>query len=202
LVAQFTKLTCDAFIELAAEMSKVVMPEVAAKQAEGVAKFSKLAGEVAGAASTMASGGRVDGKTTINIGKAASAYVKGDEGTKLIIKSATLKVEVVHGVMNDDSKGLLKTAFSYIYDLHVTLGELLTLKKTAVFLKIAKQTFEYNEKLQTAFDKAIDNEDESLARLHSLKTNLVIQARRVSRQIATLDAFVQSCEPAPAMILP
>jgi hypothetical protein len=202
LVARFTRLACDTFVELAAEMATVVLPEAVAKQAEMIAKSSKLGGQMAEAASTVATGGRLDGKTLIDIGKSASKFVKADDATKLIIKSATVKVEVVHRAMNQDSKGVLKKALDYAYDLHVKLGELAGHKKAAAFAKIAKQAFDYNESLGKIFDEAVDADYETVRRHQSLKTSLVTQARRISRKIEEVEAFVASCEPAPEMRLP
>jgi hypothetical protein len=70
------------------------------------------------------------------------------------------------------------------------------------FAQLAKQAFEYNETLGSAFNAAIEADDETLRRHLSLRTNLTIQARRLSGRIDPMEALVQSCAPTPAMRLP
>jgi|KBSMisStandDraft_5_1062788.scaffolds.fasta_scaffold384544_2 hypothetical protein len=200
LVLRFAKATCESFVELAGEMAEVVLPKAAGEAAKGVAKTSKLVGSVAEAASTKAAGGEVGVEEITKIGKAAGGL--GDTSTKLIIKSAAVKAEVIHDAMNQDHKGVLKKAASYVYELHAELGKLAGLKKTAAFAKIAKQAFEYNEHLGKAFDAALKANEETLLRHQSLKANLTMQARRLSKQIEQMEAFVQTCTPEPEMRLP
>jgi hypothetical protein len=202
LVARFAKATCDSFVALAAEMAEVVLPEAAAKGAKAVAQGSKLASGIAETASTAASGGKVTADQLIGIGKAASAYAPGGDATKLIIKSTTVKVEVIHEAMNQRPEGVMKKAASYLYDLHAKIGALAGLKKTAAFAKIAKEAFEYNENLGKAFTAAIAANDETSQRYQSLKASLLTQARRLSKQIEHMEAFVQTCTPEPEMRLP
>ena len=194
LVARFTKATCDAFIEMAAEMTKVVLPKAAAKKVKLVNTVYGMATPLAKAGGTMLAGGKVDKvKTMTAVTKAAAGLVK-NSGVEILIKNTAVKVEIVKGAMNGDQKGLFKSAVDYVYDLNTIAIKIAGAEKTAAFANIAKQTFDYNSALQEAFDEYLDLKVESADRHTSLKVSMLRSARQISMKITELEAFIQSCQ--------
>jgi hypothetical protein len=198
LVLRFTKASCDAFISMAADFLSVIGGEVAKKQAEAIEAIYGAASPVAEAASSSYAGQKVDWvKTGADSIKKGVSLVTKNEGYRIATKSAVVKVEIIKSAMNGDKEGLLKSAASYLYDLHTTLGDLAEnagVKRVSAFAKIAKDAFEYNEKTGEAFEELLQGDLETQERYHALKTTLIHQARRLSATIDDLDEYITSCD--------
>ena len=194
LVVRFTKATCDAFLGLAATAAKSFLPEPVSKQAELVEKVYGTVTPLAEAAATKMAGGKVDLVSTVAASvNSGVGLVTKNTGYDILTKSTVAKAEIINSAMNQDPKGIMKTATSYVYDLHTTMADIGGAKKTAAFGEIAKKTFDYNEKLGTAFDEAIQNDWESTERYLSLKRTIANQAKRISASIQELEEFISSC---------
>lgn len=194
LVLRFTKASCDAFISMAKSLSEVLLPESASKGAKAVATFYGTATPLVEAASTSIAGGKTDWvKAGASSAKAGASYID-NKGYELLTKSTVVKVELIHGAMNEDKEGLLKTAISYLYDLHTAIAEIADAKKTAAFAEIAKSAFEYNEQVGNAFEELLEGDVESRTQYLSLKATISHQARQLSRTIGELEKFITSCE--------
>jgi hypothetical protein len=83
-----------------------------------------------------------------------------------------------------------------MFDLNTTVAEMVGKKGEAgaALAKVAKSAFEYNEQIGKAFDQLIDDDLESQERIHALKSNLVHQARLISKKIDEMEQFITSCE--------
>ena len=194
LVARFTKASCDAFISLAADMATAFAGKLG-KQAEFVEALYGSATPLAEAASASYAGQNVDWiRTGADSVKKGISVVTHNEGYRIATRSAVVKVELIKSAMNQDKEGLLKSAASYLYDLHTTLGEMAGAGKTAAFAKIAKDAFEYNEKIGQAFDDMLEGSLATEEQYRGLKTTLSHQARRLSATIDAVDKFIVSCE--------
>lgn len=195
LVVRFTKATCDAFLGMAAGLSKVILPKRAAAAADLVNKVYTTATPLAEAAGTLAAGGKVDlVKTAATTLKEGASFITDNEGYAIVIKSTAVKAEVINSAINGDKEGAMKTAASYVYDLHTSLGDMAGHKKVAVFAEMAKQAFEYNEQIGKAFDEILESSLESDEQYRTLKTVISNQARLLSTKIDALEKFIQSCE--------
>jgi hypothetical protein len=203
LVARLTKATCDAFLGMAAGFAKVVLPEPAAKAAATVEAAYGTATPWAEAVSTAASGGKADWvKAGTSSAKKAVSLVTEDKGYKILVKSTATKIEVLKSALNGDTKVATKSAVSYIYDLHVSIGEMAGVKKVALFATIAKQAFEYNEQVGKAADELLDGDLSTDQRYIDQKATILKQAKLISGKIAELEDYIQSCEPEAPQILP
>ncbi len=195
LVARFTKASCDAFLAMAGALGKAILPGAAGKQADLVEKVYGTVTPLAAAAGTTVAGGRVDwvqtGAATV---KKGVSVVTENKGVQILTKSTVAKVELINGAMNHDPKSVVKSAVSYLYDLHTTIGEMAGAKRGAAFAKIAKSAFEYHEQIGKAFDEMLDGSMETEERHLALKTTIVTQAKRLSRTIDELEQFITTCE--------
>ena len=150
---------------------------------------------IAEAASASAAGQKVDWvKTGAASMKKGASLVTDNQGYKILAQSSAVKVEIINSAMNQDKEAVFRSAISYVYDLNTTLGEMAGAKKTSAFAKIAKDTFEYNEKVGEAFEQIFDSSLESERRYLNLKTSLSHNARRLSSSISDLEKFITSCE--------
>jgi hypothetical protein len=198
LVARFTKASCDAFLEMAATASTLILPKAAAEGAEAVANAYGTVAPLADAVGTRVAGGKVDvARTAIaSAKKGVSLATRGqDVGVKLLAKSTVVKVEVINNAMNQDAKGVTKSAASYIRDLNTTAFKEAGFKKTAAVgevTKIAQSAFTYNEQIGKAFDEMIQGSSESEERYQMLKTTILTQARQLSKRIAELELLIKS----------
>lgn len=195
LVARFTKASCDAFLSLASDLASVLGGKVGAKQAELVDSIYETVSPLVEATSASVAGQKVDWvKTGAASMKKGASLVTDNKGYQILTQSTAVKVEIINSAMNQDKEGIFKSAASYLYDLHATLLEIADAKKTAAFAKIAKDAFEYNEKIGDAFDQMLEGTLESEQRYLSLKTSLSHSARRLSAAIGDLEDFITSCE--------
>ena len=198
LVARFTKASCDAFLEMIATASKLVLPKAVAEGAEAVANAYGTITPIAEAVGTRVAGGKVDvAKTAIASAKKGVALATHgqDAGVKLLAKSSVVKVEVINNAMNQDAKGVMKSAASYTRDLHTTVFKEAGFKKTAAvgeMTKIAQSAFTYNEQIGKAFDEMLQGSSESEERYQSLKTTILTQARQLSKRIAEMEQVLKS----------
>ncbi len=195
LVARFTKASCDTFLGIAAALSKVLLPKGVGKQADLVDNVYGTVTPLAEAAATSLAGGKADwvGKTA-SAAKSAVSVFTDSEAVEISTKLAVAEVEVVNSAMNQDEKGVITTAATYLYDLHTTIGEMIGWKKTATFAKIAESAFNYNEELGKAFDEMLESTNEANERYSVLKTNLLIQAKNISKRIVEMEELIRSCE--------
>lgn len=207
LVARFTKATCDAFLGMAATLAKAALPGLGAR-AEKINGLYEAAVPLAAAASATAAGASVDyTKALASSAKGASSFIQND-GYKLLAKSAIVKVEVIKGAMNGDQKEVMKSAASYLYDLHVELAKMrgmpTRLKQAAPVAEIAKRAFEYHQALGEAFDEMLENEQQGSERYIALRASLLKQAKKISAKIAELERYVHSCssDAQPRLALP
>jgi len=198
LVARFTKASCDAFLEMAATASKLFLPKAAAEGAEAVANAYGAVTPLADAVGTHVAGGKVDvAKTAIASAKKGVALaIQGqDVGVKLLAKSTVVKVEVINNAMNQDAKGVMKSAASYVRDLNTTAFKEAGFEKTAAvgeLTKIAQSAFTYNEQVGKAVDEMIQGSSENEERYQSLKTTILTQARQLSKRIAEFEQLTKS----------
>jgi hypothetical protein len=201
LVTRFTKATCDAFLGMAAGFAKVLLPKGAGKAAEFVNNVYGTATPIAEAVGTSVAGGTVDlVKTVAATAKQSASFVEND-GYQIVIKTTAVKAEIINSAMNGDREGVVKTAATYVYDLHAKIGDMMGAKKVAVFAEIAKQTFEYNEQIGKAFDEMLESSERSEEQFRMLKATISSQAKRLSEKINALEEFIQSCEPETPRVL-
>jgi hypothetical protein len=197
LVARFTKATCDAFLGMASSLAEAVLPKPVAKQAQLVNSVYQTATPLVGAASTMAAGGKVDMKAFTSSAKEASSFIKND-GYQLLAKSTIVKVEVIKAAMNGDKKEVLRSAASYLWDLHITIAKMKLMPEkmqhAGTLGEIAKSAFEYNEALGEAFNGMLESEEEGDERYIALRTTLLKQARKLSAKISELELYIRSCK--------
>jgi hypothetical protein len=197
VVARFTKATCDAFISMAGALGKAVLPGPAGEQVERFAAGYAAATPLVDAAANSAAGGKSDwlkaGATSV---KEGVSLVTHNKGTEILTKSTVVKVELIKGAMNHDKEGIIKSAIDYTYDLNTTVLEMTGEKGKAgaALAKVAKSAFEYNEQIGKAFDQLIDDDLESEQRASALKSNIVHQAKLLSRKIDEMEQFITSCE--------
>jgi len=197
VVARFTKATCDAFISMAGALGKAVLPKPAGEQVERFAAGYAAATPLVDAAATSAAGGNADwvkaGATSV---KEGVSLVTHNKGIEIVTKSTVVKVEIIKGAMNHDKEGIIKSAVDYTYDLNTTVAEMAGEKGEAgaALAKVAKSAFEYNEQIGKAFDQLIDDDLESQERIHALKSNLVHQAKLLSKKIDEMEQFITSCD--------
>jgi hypothetical protein len=200
LALKFTKATCDAFIGLAAELSKAVLPKAVATNARLVKGAYGITSSLAEAAGTAIAGDRVDvTKTAAAVTKAGGDLID-DAGYRYLLKNTGVKIELFNNAMNGDSKGLRKSAIDYMSDLAKFSLDVLEQKKASVFLGIAKQTFDYNEKLASAFDELIAYREADDMRLFSAKMQLIKSGRQIEKNIRTMEDFIASCEAVPVRL--
>lgn len=102
--------------------------------------------------------------------------------------------ELVHSALNGDEDQILKNSAQYLVDLRADVADLAGWKKTAGFVRIANSAFEYHNQLTKAFEELIDNRSASEEQYTTLKTNLIIQGRKVARTIEELEKFIESCQ--------
>ncbi len=220
LVLRFTKASCDAFISMAASMAgaaKSLGGKKFDKMADGAGIVEKLYGVASSAAEnigTAAAGGKTNWTKTVTeavkaggshaVGKATGLSEAEKQGYELLINSAAVKVNVINHAMNEDKKDLVKTASSYAYDLHTSIGDIAAehmkgkgaaaTKSLATFAKIAKAVFDYNEELGDAATEMADAYAENEQRYASLKRMFIGQARSIAQKIDELNKYVSSCE--------
>lgn len=123
--------------------------------------------------------------------------VTKNDGYRMLTKTTVVKVEIMKSAMNQDKDGVIRSAASYLYDLHTTLGDLTRnagVKKVSAFAKIAKDAFEYNEKIGDAFEDMLHASLETQERYLTLKSTLTHQARMLAARIDDLNDFITSCE--------
>jgi hypothetical protein len=191
LVLRFTKATCDAFISMAGAL----VGGSAEKVSEGYAALTP----VAEAVGTSAAGGKVDlvkaGATFVKEGVPLVTHNKGKE---ILTKYTVVKVEVIKGALNHDDDGIIKSARDYSIDLGTIIADSEEFgvkgKVLAAFAKVAKSAFEYNEQIGKAFDQLSADDIESQERVYTLRSNLVHQAKLLSKKIDEMEQFVTSCE--------
>lgn len=204
LVVRFTRASCDAFLEMAAAASKLVLPKPAAKAAGLVNKLYGTTAPLADAVGTAAAGGHVDvAQTAIASAKKGVSVLtrKQDAGVQVLASSTMLKVEIVNNAMNHDAKGLTRTVASYVRDLNTAAFESAGMKKTAAtgeLTKIAQTAFTYNEQIGKAFDEMLSLTGENDERYQSLKVTMVTQGRQLSKRIDELERLILSMEEASA----
>lgn len=197
VITRFTKATCDTFISLAGALGKAVLPKPVGKQVEMLAAGYAAATPLAEAAATSHYGGKADwvnaGATSV---KEAASLVTDNIGTELLIKTSVVPVETIKGAMNHDTRGIIKPAANYVYDLNTSLADLVGKKgeAAAALAKIAKSAFEYNEMIGKAFDQFIDDDLESQQRTQALKSSLMHLSKLVSRKIYEMEQFINTCE--------
>jgi hypothetical protein len=197
---KFTKASCDAFIGLAAELSKAVLPESVATNARLVKGGYGVATAFAEAGGTALAGGKVDvAKTTAAVTKASGDLVDG-KGYRYLLKNTGVKIDLFNSAMNGDAKGLRKGAIDYMSDLAKFSLDALEKKKASVFVGIAKQSFDYNDKLTNAFDEFLANNEENEAILLTGRLALTRSARQIEKNIKTMEDFIASCEPVPVRL--
>lgn len=197
MVLRFTKATSDAFISIAADLAKVVFGKAVGDEAEAVDAIYGAATPLAEEASSSIAGQKVDWvKAVGDSAKKGVNRVTNNDGYRILTQTTVVKVEVIRAAMNEDKEGLMKSAGSYLIDLHVAIAEStkkVGAERVAAFVKISKDAFEYNEKVGNAFDELLDGDRETAERYLSLKTSLVHQARRLSRTIAELQSYIADC---------
>jgi len=202
LVTKFTKASCDAFIGMAAGFIKVMLPG-AKKPAELIKNAYGAATPLAEAAGTTLAGGTVDWVKTgaASAREGAALVTRHKDAYEILLKTTAVKVEVIHDAINGDHEGVVKTAASYVYDLHTKIAEMLEAERLAAFAEIAKQTFEYNEQIGKAFDEMLESGEQSEEQYRMLKATISSQAKRLSAKIKLLEDFLQSCEPVTPRVL-
>ena len=205
LVVRFTKATCDAFLAMASSLAEAVLPKPVAEQAKTINSAYQAAAPLMGAASTMAAGGRVDMKAFTSSAMEASSLIKND-GYQLLAKSTIVKVEIIKAAVNGDKKEVLRSAASYLWDLHTTIAKMKLMPEkmqhAGALGEIAKSAFEYNEALGEAFDGMLESEEEGNERYIELRATLLKQAKKLSAKIAELELYIQSCKPAAQKGIP
>ena len=183
-------------ISMAGALGKAVLPRPAGEKVEKFAAGYAAVTPVVEAAATSAAGGNAEwakaGATFVKEGASIVTHNKGAEMTK----STVVKVEIIKGAMNHDKEGIIKSAVDYTYDLNATIAEMTGKKGEvgAALAKVAGSAFEYNEQIGKAFDQLIDDDMESQERIHALKSNLVHQAKLLSRKIDEMEQVITSCE--------
>ena len=194
LVVRFTKASCDAFISIAADLGSIVFGRSTGTVMEGIDAGYGIAASVAQTASASVSGQKADYvQMGADVAKKGAKLVTGNPGYELATKSAVVKVEIVKNALNQDKKGVVKSAADYIYDLHTTVGDLAGYEKSSAFFKIAKDAFEYNERIGDAFNEMLEASEESEGRYLSLKHSLTHQAHMLSSRIDDLNDYISSC---------
>ena len=194
-VTLFTKATCDAFIGIAAALSKVVLPDTVSKKAEYIEKLYGTATPVAEALGNAIAGAKQDWvKTGATVAKEGVGLVTKNKAHEVLTKTTVVKVEIIKGALNGDTEGVVKSAAEYSADLHATLADIIKWKKTEAFIKIAKSGFVYNEALGKAFEELVDNDLDTSLRYLSQRNNIAAQARRLSQKIEELESLLLSCE--------
>lgn len=186
MVARFTRASCDAFIGIAAALSEAVLPEGVAKEA----------GAVKGAYKTETAYIDSGGDLLKTATTAAKEFGSGmdDKALGFVVNSGAIKAEMARSALNSDKEGLEKSAAEYFIELGKFTLDSLERKKQKAFVDIAKEAFEYNEKVGAAFDELLDSQLENSERFERSKATLKMQARKISSKINDLDDFIQSCE--------
>lgn len=192
MVARWTKATCETFVGMAGELGGLLLPEPAAKGARAVAQASAVVTPLAEAASTIGHGARPE----LSLAADATKAAVGNAGlaTKLLTKSAVVKVEVINSAMNHEGKGLTKKAVDYAIELHTDILDEVGAKKTVAFVNLAKLAFQYNEALGSAADELIEADVDSVQRHRALKGTILTQSRNISATIDRLDEYVRFCQ--------
>lgn len=213
VLARFTKATCDAFIAMAQALR--TMHSVNGKEL-GPKDLGSLIQDVYGGATTLAEE-LSQGSTTrqVDLVKSATAISKigvsaalyksrqngqdssQQDGMKHAATFGFFIIELVHAALNGDEDQIVKSSTQYFIDLRAEIFDLAGWKKASALVQIANSAFEYHSQLTKAFEELIDNKSASEEQYTTLKTNLMIQGRRVARTIDELEKFIESCERQP-----
>ncbi len=186
MVLKWTKLTCDAFIGMAAVFSGEAGKEVKAWYGVGDV--------VADTATKAALGQKVD-----YVGAGLTAAKKGvallpvEKSTKYLTKSGVIKTELIVNAINAKQSDVLKSAGEYMQELLGFTLESLKAVKTKAFQDLAKETFTYHQKLADVFEESLANEESLRMTQVQQKATLISVGRRLQAQIDKLDDFIQSC---------
>lgn len=197
LVVKLTKASCDAFLALAAEFSKAVLPKPTAEAARRIKGSYTAASAIAEAGTKAATGGEVSaGKTLGDIARGASDAVLKDKNARFLAKTTVIRAGIVHAALNSDAKALRKSVTDYTVELARFSLDALDQKKANAFTGIAKETFGYKQQVDAAFDEVLAMQFESRERHLNLRSTLQRQGRALDGKIRELEAFVESCEAA------
>ena len=179
---------------MAAAAIKLIMPEIVSEKAE------KL-GSAYNAISTAAAKGESD---PLKVGTTAVKSLVSDNvrdgKMKLLTTFGTADAEIIKNALNQDKKEVLKSARDRSIELWITILELEELnkkhrgEKIAAGIKILKSIHEYHEKLNEAFEDALDFDEENEERYQSLKKTMINQAERITAQIDGYQDFLDSCK--------
>jgi hypothetical protein len=186
MVLQWTKLTCDAFIGMAAALSG---------SGKGVKAIYGATDVVADTATKAALGQKVNYATAaLDAAKKGASGLPVSKEAKFLVKSGLIKTEIVVHAINSNPKDLIKAAGDYQYELLKFTLDALDAKKSLKFTEIAKETFTYHTKVAALVDATIrESESTQLSHL-SQRMTLTSLARRIERQIDRLQEFVTACE--------
>jgi hypothetical protein len=190
MIVRWTKLTCDAFIGMAAVFSpggKKV------KAAYGVADV------VTDSASKAATGQQVDyAKAAISAVQKGAGAMPGNttdqQVAKFLVKTTAIKAEMVANAINAKPSEILKNAGQYAHELTKFTLEALGKAKAAKLTDLAKETFTYHQSIAAMFDDTLSIEEGIRMTAMGQRASLTAQARRIQNQIDRLQAFVADCE--------
>lgn len=193
LVLKFTKVTCDAFIGLAADLSSLVPG--AGKGAKAVKDVYGVTSVVAETGGTMAAGGKPDyADAGTRLAAAGSDFAKSAPAG-FVIKNVSIKSELAIAAMNGDKKGVTKSSIDYATELSKFTLDALDKGQASKFVGIAKTTFDYHQALGETFDEALRLQGEAEDRYASQKKQFLDLTRRFQSKIDELEKFIESCEP-------
>jgi hypothetical protein len=204
MVLQWTKLTCDAFIGMAAALSpggKKINPAKVVKAAYGVTDV------IADTTTKAVLGQKVNyGTAAIEAAKKGVSALPVSKEAKYLTKSSLIKAEIVVHVLSSNPKEIIKSAVEYQYELLKFSLDALELKKTLGFTELAKETFTYHQKIAALIDTTLRESESTQLSYVTQRLTLTSLARRIGRQIERLQEFVVECESelevTPVVVLP
>ncbi len=212
LVLKFTRATCDAFIDLAANFTGVL--------GKRVKKSYKIAGTVADTAARAATGQDVNyadaGWKLYKDARPAFSNPVHEFGLTMI----EVKVDIVKSALNKNEKGVQKSAGDYMTELtKFTIEEAFRAEfgekageKAGKVVDIGKTMFDYHQAIGEAFDEAIENSLDTEMRYIDQRMTIIRSAKGVRKAVESLERFVNDCSkelestkppaPGPIEVLP
>lgn len=185
MVLKWTKLTCDAFIGMAAVLSS---------GGDKVKAAYGVGGVIADSATKAVLGQKVDygtaGLTAVKEGVGALS----NKTLKFGVTTSVIKIEVVVNAVNSKPDEILKSAAEYTHELLKFTLDALEKESAAKFTDLAKETFTYHQKLAELVEESVTNEQSLKLNQLGQKTTLTSLSRRIQKQIDRLEDFVRTCE--------
>ncbi|CAH1678234.1 hypothetical protein BOSEA31B_14673 [Hyphomicrobiales bacterium] len=195
MVARFTRATADAFISMTSALAKVVLPKVAADGIDRVGTAYGAATPWAEALGNKMAGAKVDWTdTAASSAREGASLMTGNDGYELLIQSSAVKVEIVNAAMQKDQAKVIRSSAFYLVDLHASMAKIAGRRKSEALLKLAKSTYEYNDKIGDAFNALIDDDLATAMQFDASKATLLRAGRELSKKIAELEGFVADCQ--------